>query len=171
MVMDYPERVERAMLLDIAPTLAMYEGTNLKFASLYWHWFFLIQDYPLPEKFIDANPAYYIEMADGNDEITDAYKQSLRNPDYVHAICEDYRASATIDLDQDREDRKAGRKTNVPLRVLWGQSGVVAQCFDVMKLWNEVALNVTGRAVPGGHNIQDGQSKLLLDEIKAFFKP
>ncbi|XP_054157186.1 fluoroacetate dehalogenase-like [Oppia nitens] len=171
MAVDWPDRLERVMLLDIAPTLAMYELTDLKFATYYFHWFFLIQDYPLPENFINARPDWWIEMSGGGmDEESRAYKQTLHDPAYVHAICEDYRASATIDMDHDRDDRSKGRKVQMPLRVLWGSKGVVGACFKPMELWHNVAANVTGREVNAGHDIQEEIPAELLKEIYAFFR-
>ncbi|CAG2162335.1 unnamed protein product [Oppiella nova] len=176
MCIDYPDRVERAMFLDIAPTLAMYEGTTMQFAEMYWHWFFLIQDEPLPDGLIAANPDFWMDQilgTGGSDPERkleyDSYRQTMRNPAYSHAVCEDYRASATIDLDHDRADRAAGRKIKCPVRVLWGANGVVGACFKPLDLWQKVADNVTGRAVPSGHDIQDEIPEVLLDEIYEFF--
>ena len=171
MAVDWPDRVERAMLLDIAPTLAMYKGTDMKFASAYFHWFFLIQPHPFPENILNANPDVWSRFAGGTTpEERESYKYGLRRPAYIHSICEDYRASATIDLDQDREDRKNGIKVQCPLRVLWGKKGVVAACFKPMELWKSVAANVTGREVPTGHDISEEDPELLLEEMGNFFR-
>ncbi|TDV37173.1 haloacetate dehalogenase [Paraburkholderia caballeronis] len=178
MALDHPDAVERLMLLDIAPTLAMYEQTDRRFATLYFHWFFLIQPEPLPEALIGANPDAYIERVMGSrhaglapfaPEALDAYRHALRQPGAVHAMCEDYRASATIDLDHDRADIERGLKVSCPLRVLWGEHGVIGQCFDPLAEWRKVARDVSGVALPCGHYIPEEASDALLVEMRSFF--
>lgn len=129
LALDHPAAVERMMLLDIAPTLAMYEQTDRAFATAYFHWFFLIQPEPLPETLIEGRTDAYIERVMGNrsaglapfaPQALDAYRAALAQPGAVHAMCEDYRASATIDLEHDRADLERGNKVACPLRVLWG---------------------------------------------------
>jgi haloacetate dehalogenase len=176
---DHADAVERLMLLDIAPTLAMYERTTEAFARAYWHWFFLIQPPPLPEMLIDAGPAAYVRSVMGKrhaglaafaPEALAEYERCAQIPGTAHAICEDYRASATIDLDHDRADVAQGRKLAQPLRVLWGEHGAVGQCFDVPALWQERASHMTGRALPCGHYIAEEAPDILLDEAFDFFK-
>ena len=166
------------MLLDIAPTLAMYEGTTEAFARAYWHWFFLIQPSPTPERAIEADPAAWVREGMGTrhaglapfaPEALAEYERCLALPGSAAAVCEDYRASATIDLDHDRADRAANRRVRQPLRVLWGERGVVEQCFDVMTLWRAVADDVSGRALPCGHYIAEELPEALLAEAHAFF--
>jgi haloacetate dehalogenase len=178
MALDHPEAIERLMLLDIAPTLAMYEATDRRFATLYFHWFFLIQPEPLPETLIGADPDVYVERVMGSrhaglapfaPEALDAYRAALRQPGAVHAMCEDYRASASIDLEHDRADIERGHKIACPLRVLWGENGVIAQCFDALAEWRHVARDVSGRALACGHYIPEEAPDALLDEMQAFF--
>jgi haloacetate dehalogenase len=178
MALDHPQAVARAMLLDIAPTLAMYEQTDMTFASAYWHWFFLIQKKPLPETLLAADPALYARSVMGSrhagmtpfaPEALDDYLQALRDPATIHAICEDYRAAATIDLEHDRESRAAGAKITCPLRVLWGSHGIIERCFDALAQWNKVAVNVSGRALDCGHYIPEEAPEALLAEIEGFF--
>lgn len=177
--MDHPDAVSQLMLLDIAPTLAMYEATDMAFAAAYWHWFFLIQPAPFPETLINAEPAFLIERLLGlrhpgtgpSPFVPDAmaaYVAAMREPARVHAMCEDYRAAATIDLDHDRADREAGRKLQMPVRVLWGEHGVVARCFEPLKLWQEVGANVTGGTLPCGHYLPEEAPEPLLEEILSF---
>ncbi len=177
---DHPQAVARLMLLDIAPTLAMYEGANDAFARAYWHWFFLIQPSPLPELLIEADPAAYVRNVMGKrhaglaafaPEALAEYERCARRPGTARGICEDYRASATIDLEQDRDDVRLGRRLTQPLRVLWGEHGVVGRCFDVPALWRERALQFSGRAVPCGHYIAEEAPDLLLAEALDFFNP
>ncbi len=178
LAVDHPQLVDRLMLLDIAPTLAMYEQTSEAFARAYWHWFFLIQPSPLPEALIADDPARYLRSVMGNrfaglsvfDPAAWAeYERCLALPGTAEAICEDYRASAGIDLEHDRADVALGRKLRQPLRVLCGEHGTVARCFDVLKLWRERATQVTGATLPCGHYIAEEAPDALIQQIFEFF--
>lgn len=178
MVLDHPDAVERLMLLDVAPTLSMYEQTNLEFATQYFHWFFLIQPEPLPETLIGAAPHTYIERVMGSrhaglsafaSQALNAYRHALGQPGAVHAMCEDYRASAGIDLEHDRVDIERGNKIACPLRVLWGEHGVLARCFEPLAEWRRVSRDVSGRALQCGHYIPEEAPQALLAEMEAFF--
>ena len=177
LALDHPQSVERMALLDIAPTLAMYEQTSEAFARAYWHWFFLIQPAPLPERLIEADPAAYVRdvmgkrsagLAPFDPRALAEYQRCLALPGAAHGICEDYRASATIDLDHDRLDRDASRKLALPLMVLWGEQGVVGRCFDPMKEWQLVAADVQGGALPCGHYIAEEAPDALLERVLPF---
>lgn len=174
---DYPHLVTAAMLLDIAPTLDMYGSTNRAFAEAYFHWFFLIQPQPLPESLIEANPRAYVENLMGSrhagltpfpSSVVDQYVAALSRPGAVHAMCEDYRASSTVDLDHDREDRDRGLMIGTPMRVLWGRHGVIGTQFDPLSLWRAVAHNVTGRALDVGHYLPEEAPDEVLEEILRF---
>jgi haloacetate dehalogenase len=176
---DHPQAVERLMLLDIAPTLAMYENTSQAFATAYWHWFFLIQPPPLPEALIESDPVRYVRSVMGKrhaglaafaPEALAEYERCSQIAGTAHSICEDYRASSTIDLAHDRLDVAGHQKLQQPLRVLWGEHGAVGQCFDVMALWRERAHHVTGRALGCGHYIAEEAPAQLLDEAFQFFQ-
>lgn len=176
--LDHAHRVDRMMLLDVAPTLDMYENTSEAFARAYWHWFFLIQPAPLPERLIDTDPIAYLRDVMGRRHAGLAafeaaalaeYERCIANPGSAHAICEDYRASAGIDLEHDRSDRDAGRTLGMPLRVLWGAYGAVGRCFDVMSLWRQSAPEATGRSLDCGHYIAEERPGELLEEIGHFF--
>lgn len=177
LALDHPGAVTRLMLLDIAPTLAMYEGTTEAFARGYWHWFFLIQPAPRPERFIEADPLAYLRegMGRSGDFFDPAawaeYERSIVKPGTAAAICGDYRAGAGVDLAHDRADRAAGRRVTQPLRVLWGGRGVVGTCFEPLKLWQAAADNVTGRAVDSGHYIAEEAPAEVLAEAQVFFGP
>jgi haloacetate dehalogenase len=175
---DHPQAVQRLILLDIAPTLAMYEQTTEAFARAYWHWFFLIQPRPLPERMIESDPAYYVRSMVGSRDAGLApfdaralaeYERCLALPGAVHARCEDYRASAGIDLEHDRTDRAAGRRLEQPLLVLWGERGVIPRCFRPLDEWQRVARQVDGRALPCGHYIPEEAPELLLERALEFF--
>jgi haloacetate dehalogenase len=178
LAVDHPEAVLRMLLLDIAPTLAMYENTTQAFARAYWHWFFLVQPPPLPEALIAGDPVRYIRSVMGKrhaglaafaPEAMAEYERCVQIPGSAESICEDYRASAGIDLEHDRADVGADRMLTQPLRVLWGEHGAVGQCFDVLSLWRERALDVSGRSLPCGHYIAEEAPALLLDETLNFF--
>lgn len=175
---DQPDAVLRLLLLDIAPTLAMYERTDEAFARAYWHWFFLIQPPPLPEALIESDPGRYVRSLMGQrrgglalfaPEALAEYERCARQPGFAAAVCADYRASAGVDLEHDRADIAAQRRLAQPLRVLWGEHGTVGRCFDVLALWRERALDVTGRSLPCGHYIAEEAPALLLEEAMEFF--
>lgn len=175
---DHPQAVDRLMLLDIAPTLAMYQHTSEAFARAYWHWFFLIQPPPLPEALIEADPVRYVRSVMGARHAGLAafapaalaeYERCVSLPGTAACICEDYRASATIDLAHDRADVAAGRRLTQPLHVLWGEHGAVGRCFDVLPLWRERAEYVSGRSLPCGHYLAEEQPEAVLAEALTFF--
>jgi haloacetate dehalogenase len=179
LALDHPAAVERMLLLDIAPTLAMYRQTGEAFARAYWHWFFLIQPPPLPEALIDADPARYVRSVMGArhaglaafaPEALAEYERCAGIAGTAAAICADYRASAGIDLVHDEADRAAGRRLAMPLHVLWGEHGAVGRCFDVPALWRECATRFTGRSLPCGHYIAEEAPGLLLPEVLSFFE-
>jgi haloacetate dehalogenase len=176
---DHPQAVERLLLLDIAPTLAMYEQTSLAFATAYWHWFFLIQPPPLPEALIESDPVRYLRSVMGKrhagldafaPEALAEYERCMAIAGTAQAMCGDYRASAGVDLEHDRADIAAGRRLTQPLRVLWGEHGVVGKAFDVLALWRERAADVSGQAVPCGHYIAEEAPALLLQQTLDFMR-
>lgn len=174
---DHAARVERMVLLDIAPTLAMYRGTNEAFARSYWHWFFLIRPQPLPEMLIQADPAQYLKsvmgarsagMAPFAPEALAEYERCLTLPGTATGICGDYRASATIDLEHDQADIDADVKLTCPINVMWGAQGAIEACFDALAEWRKVATQVEGKALPCGHYIAEEVPDLLLEEALPF---
>jgi len=174
---DHAERVERMVLLDIAPTLAMYRGTNEAFACSYWHWFFLIRPQPLPEMLIQADPAQYLQSVMGARSAGMApfapaalaeYERCLALPGTATGICGDYRASATIDLEHDQADIDAGVKLSCPINVMWGAEGAIEACFDALAEWRKVATQVEGKALSCGHYIAEEVPDLLLEEALSF---
>ena len=177
MALDHPDAVERAAVLDIAPTLTMYERTDMTFATAYYHWFFLIQPADLPERMIGADPGFYLERKIGAWSRTDGcfdpaalaeYKRCFGNAEAIHATCEDYRAAASIDLEHDRAD--LDRRIECPLLVLWGARGVIERCYDVLGVWRERARMVQGRALPCGHFLAEEAPDETFAELRAFFR-
>jgi haloacetate dehalogenase len=179
LAVDHPATVSRLVLLDIAPTLDMYALADDAFARAYWHWFFLIQPAPLPERLIEADPAAYVRevmgrrsagLAPFDPRALAEYERCLALPGSAHALCEDYRASAGIDLEHDRRDREAGRTLDAPLLLLWGAEGVVHRCFDPLALWRRIATDVRGEALPCGHYIPEEAPAILLEQVLPFLR-
>jgi haloacetate dehalogenase len=177
LAVDHPHALSAALLMDIAPTLDMYACSDPEFAKAYWHWFFLIQPAPLPESLIEANPRAYVEgvllgrhagLAPFPEEILSSYVAAVTGPGQASGLCEDYRAAATCDLDDDRQDRESGVLIPVPLRVLWAEHGVIARHFDPLELWRQIASNVSGRALDCGHYLPEEKPGEVLTEIREF---
>jgi len=179
LALDHSQVVKRMVLLDIAPTLAMYEQTSNQFARSYWHWFFLIQPAPLPERLIQADPSAYVRDVMGrrsagltpfDPRALAEYMRCLELPGTAHALCEDYRASASIDLFHDQADIDSKHLLQQPLLVIWGEQGVVNQCFEPLKEWRKLATDVKGHTLPCGHYIPEEAPELLLQQVQAFLK-
>ncbi len=178
LAMDHPARVRSLTVLDIAPTLAMYEATDLAFARAYYHWFFLVQPEPLPEKLIGADPAFFLRTklrgwSQGrwpfDDRAVAEYVRCFADPATIHATCEDYRAAAGIDLEHDRADRDAGRRLRCPVLALWGERGTVHRCFRPLDEWRRVAAGeVRGGPLPSGHYLPEEVPEALLGELVPF---
>ena len=154
LALDHPQAVERIALFDIAPTATMYARTDKAFATRYFWWFFFIQPHPLPETMIGADPEYFLRHhIEGQSktpgstppELFAEYLRCYADPACRHAICEDYRAAAGIDLEHDAADSEA--RVTVPLLALWGAKGTVGQTYDVLETWREKATDVSGRAL------------------------
>lgn len=173
--LDHPSCVERIAVLDIAPTATMYALTDKEFATRYFWWFFLIQPFDFPERLIGSDPEYFLRRhiagqvkvkGSVSEEILQEYLRSYQNPETIHAICEDYRASATIDLKYDEQD--AATKIQAPLLAIWGDQSVVGNLYDVQATWQEKANNVEGYALPCGHAIPEECPEALADLLINF---
>ena len=172
---DHEERIAGMAVLDIAPTLSMYEQTDMVFAKAYYHWFFLIQPAPLPETLIGADPEFYLRRkigswgASGDVHSDDAMTEYLRcfQGDTIHASCEDYRAAASIDLEHDRAD--AGKKLSIPVLALSGADSFVGKTIDIETSWQAVCENLSVAQVPGGHFLAEESPKELLEICLPFF--
>ena len=179
LALDHPKAVKSLVLLDIAPTLAMYEKTSNQFARSYWHWFFLIQPAPMPERLIEADPSAYVRdvlgrrsagLAPFDARALAEYVRCIELPGAAHGLCEDYRASASIDLIHDQLDIDTKNFLHQPLLVLWGEQGVVNQCFEPLKEWSKLAVNVKGHALPCGHYIPEEAPELMLSQVQSFLE-
>ena len=179
MALDHSQAVERLAVLDIAPTATMYARTDRAFATGYYHWFFLIQPAPFPERLIGADPEFYLRTklsgwSQGESgffapEAVAEYLRCFADPAAIAASCEDYRAAASIDLEHDAADE--GRLVEAPLLALWGARGLVGRSYDVLATWREKAVDVQGHALPTGHYLPEEAPEAVADALEAFFWP
>jgi haloacetate dehalogenase len=178
LALDHRERVTRLALLDVVPTFDSYAEVTRAFATLYYHWFFLIQPHPLPERLIGADPAFYLRWTLGGwggeglaayePEALAEYERCFCRAETIHACCEDYRAGASIDLVHDGASRDAGEKIGCDALVLWGARGVVGRLHDPLALWQaQCARPVRGEGLEAGHFLAeerpDETARRLLD--------
>ncbi len=172
MALDHPEVVTKLAVLDIIPTWEAFSRADMAFGLGYWHWFFLAQPYDLPERLLAAEPEKAL-FRGGSEAIRPEalaeYVRCLRNPETIHATCEDYRAAATVDFAHDAEDREAGRRIECPVLALWGGRGFLEGHYDVLDVWRGWADDVRGRAMDSGHYIPEEASEETLSEVRAFF--
>lgn len=178
LALDHPEAVTRLAVLDIAPTATMYARTDRAFAEAYYHWFFLIQPFDLPERLIASDPAYYLQTTlrawcktEGaiSDDAMAAYLAAFASPGAIHAACEDYRAAASLDLVHDAADDAAGKRLEMPLLALWGARGTVGRLFDVLACWREKSrAEVTGHALDCGHFLPEEAPEATLEALVEF---
>jgi haloacetate dehalogenase len=181
LALDQAGRVRKLCLLDIAPTLDMYEGTDLAFARSYFHWFLLIQPAPLPEMMIGPNARAWLHIALGSigpaglgyiePQALAEYERCFCRAESIHAACEDYRASAGIDLEHDRASRERGDKIACDTLVLCGERGVVQRLFDPQALWQaQCSGKVEARAVAAGHFIPEELHQETAQALREFFR-
>jgi haloacetate dehalogenase len=175
MALDHEGAVMRLATLDIAPTREMYAHTGDAFARAYWHWFFLIQPAPFPERMIGSDPdAYWLKKCGSGSagmrpfapEALAHYLRCFRDPAVIHSSCEDYRAAAAIDIAHDDED--GARRMAQPLLALWGEHGAVHRCFDVLALWRQRASDMRGHSLPGGHYLAEELPDLVAAQFANF---
>jgi haloacetate dehalogenase len=184
MALDHPDRIERLALLDIIPTGEAFRRADARLALSYWPWSLLAQPEPLPERLITADPEIVVDDALGNwgsdrasfpPEIRAAYIEALRDPQTVHAICEEYRAAATIDFAKDTEDRDANRRISCPVLALWSEGSGLDSWYEEaggpLNIWRNWAADVTGRAISGGHFFPEENPAETISELRSFFRP
>ena len=179
MCLDHPQAVARAAILDIMPQHHLFNNVTKAWATFSWHWFFMIQPYDFPEHLMSADPDFFIEKklaktAQGlsffDPKALAEYKRYMRNPATVHAMCEDYRACATIDLDMDTKDFAAGRRITCPVLLLWGATGGVGRDRAPRQVWEQYAADIRGaKALPCGHYLSEEAPEQTYRELREFF--
>jgi len=179
MCLDHPDTVERAAILDIIPQHHLFNNVSKAWATSSYHWFFMIQPEPMPERLMSADPDFYItkklaKSAKGlsffGPEALEEYKRCFRNPATVHAMCEDYRATAGIDFDMDTKDFAAGKKIACPALILWGATGAVGRNHKPAEIWKDYATDIRGaKALPCGHYLSEEAPEETYAELRAFF--
>jgi haloacetate dehalogenase len=176
MALDAPDAVMKLAVMDIVPTGEAFARGGREFGLGYYHWFFLAQPAPLPERLIGADPDWFwrwhTTRGPGDifaPEALEDYLACFRNPETVRAICEDYRAGATIDCTHDATDQQAGRRIACPTLVLWGAHARLQAWYDTLAIWREWANDVRGRALQCGHYLAEEQPDETLRELLAFF--
>ncbi|WP_048438389.1 alpha/beta fold hydrolase [Caenimonas sp. SL110] len=181
LAVDHPAAVKKLCVIDIAPTLDMYAATDMTFARYYYHWFHLIQPSPLPETMIGANARMYLHAKLGGwgagglnyiePQALAEYERCFCRAEAIHAACEDYRASAGIDLDHDRASREHGDKIQCDMLALWGQRGLIEKLFKPIALWQaQCAGTVTGQSMPAGHFIPEELHAETAQALRGFMR-
>jgi haloacetate dehalogenase len=175
MALDHPRRVKKIAVLDIVPTHRLYTDSTRAFATAYFWWYFLVQPAPLPETLIGNSVEFWVSEKLGKaaaGAITSAafaeYLRCYRDPETIHASCEDYRAAASIDLVHDEADMD--RKVACPLLALWGEQAPMHRLYDVAATWRERATDVTGKALPGTHYFVEEIPNVIAAELNRFFQ-
>ena len=166
MALDHPDKVTRLAVLDIIPTYYLYTHVTIDFVQAYFHWFNYLRPAPGPEN--DLKTQYEAQRARANSEVQLEYLRTSSDPAAIHAMCEDYRAGASIDLKHDETDLK--KKIAVPLLTLWGEKGSMGRLYDVLAIWRERGTRVTGSGLPGGHNLQEDVPDQVLEAIRGFLR-
>jgi haloacetate dehalogenase len=179
MCLDHPEKVSRVAILDIIPQHYLFNNITQAWATASYHWFFMIQPYDMPERLMSADPDFFIEkklakteqgLSFFGKEALEEYKRCFRNPATVHAMCEDYRACATIDLAMDTADVAAGKKITCPTLLLWGATGAVGRLHEPVAIWRDYTTNIVGaKALPCGHYLSEEAPEETYAELRAFF--
>jgi len=180
LALDQPEAVRRLAVLDIVPTLDMYASADQRFASAYYHWFFLIQPAPHPETMIGADPVHYarwklsgwgsLKHQFYEPQAFDEYLRCFSQPQAIHGACEDYRAAASIDLAHDAQSRADEQRVRCDMLVLWGARGVIHSMFDTLRLWRaQCSGHVQGMALPAGHYLAEELPEETARHLQAFF--
>lgn len=166
MALDHPEKVTKLAVLDIIPTHYLYTHVTIDFIQAYFHWFNNVRPAPGPEN--DLKAQYEAQKARATNDVQIEYLRTSSLPENIHALCEDYRAGASIDLTHDEAD--LNRKIACPVMTLWGLKGPMGRIYDVLSIWKERGVNVTGKGLPGGHNLQEDVPADVLAELRPFLK-
>jgi len=168
MALDHPDRVQKLVVMDIVPAHYLYSHVTLDFVQAYFHWFNFLRKAPGPENELKTmNEAM---LARATNDVQKEYLRNNTNPLTIHAMCEDYRASASIDLEIDAADIKAGKRIQCPLLTLWAANGAMGKLYDVLAIWKDEGTNVSGKGLPGNHSLQESAPKETLAEIQQFLR-
>lgn len=179
LALDHPGRIERLAILDIIPTLAMWERMDARRAMQVYHWSFLAQAAPMPERLIGQAPVEWLEHTlaswTATKDLTAFDKRALRHyrvffnePSRIHATCEDYRAGATLDSEADAADRAAGRVISCPTLILWGEAGIPAAGASPLDVWRDFAPEAQGEAIASGHFLAEENPQATLAALRRF---
>jgi haloacetate dehalogenase len=180
LALDHPARVRRLGIIEIAPTAEYWDSWGHDLGMAAYHWTFLAQPHPLPERMIGADPVAYLDwtlqgwtleksLSVFPPASLESYRQQARNPAHTHAICADYRAGATTDRAHDQADRAAGRRITAPLHFLWGRHGFPARTGDPAGIWRRWATTVTDTSCESGHFVMEENPQAVLDAFLPFF--
>jgi len=173
MAIDHPDVVTKLVVMDIVPAHYLYSHVTIEFVQAYFHWFNYLRPAPGPENELlaqnTASPARPI-----TDEAQMEYRRLNSDPAMLHAMCEDYRASASLDLKIDEADLKAGKRIQCPVRVLWAATGAMGKLYDVLTIWKDEGVDngakITGKGLPGNHSLQESAPKETLAELQQFLR-
>jgi haloacetate dehalogenase len=183
LALDHPEALTKLVILDIVPTYLLYRQITQEFATIFYHWFLLVQPAPFPETMVQNSAEYFLKctllwlggssLADPLPDwiapaVFDEYLRTFRQPDTIHAICEDYRAAASIDLAHDKAD--LDKRIECPLLVLWSEKGPFHRMYDVLQAWRDRAVEAHGKAMPTGHFLPEQMPQELAQEVAAFLR-
>jgi haloacetate dehalogenase len=181
MCLDHPDKVLRASIHDIIPQHYLFNHVTQAWATASYHWFFMIQKAPMPERLMGADPDFFIEkklakteqgLSFFGKEALEEYKRCFRNPETVHAMCEDYRATATVDLAMDTQDFAAGKRITCPVQLLWGATGAVGRLHKPAEVWKDYATDIRdAQALPCGHYLSEEAPEETYRAMRAFFAP
>jgi haloacetate dehalogenase len=180
MCLDHPEKVLKAGFMDMLPQHHLLNNVTRQWGKFSWHWFFMAQDFPTPEIMMGADPEFFIRRKlsktdqgttfFGPEALAD-YIRCIKNPDTIHGMCEDYRATFGIDLEMDTADFEAGRRVETPALILWGEKGGVGRNHNAAQVWARYASNIVRTAtVPSGHYLQEECPEQTYDVLQGFFR-
>jgi haloacetate dehalogenase len=177
LALDHPARVERLAVLDIVPVSEAFRRADMAFVLSFWPWSLLSQPYPLPERLVGAAPEAVLDaVLDGwsvvegafPDEVRAEYRRALADPETIHAICEEYRAAATLDFEHDEADHREGRRIGCPVLVLWSGHGALQKWYDTLAIWRGWADRVQGRPLDCGHFLPEEAPEETYSALRAF---
>ena len=183
MALDHAEALTKLVILDIVPTYLLYQNITQEFATIFYHWFLLVQPAPFPETMVANSAEYFLKCTllwlGGRPideavpdfvgpEVFQEYLRTFREPETIHAICEDYRAAASIDLAHDKAD--LDKKIQCPLLVLWSEKGPFHRMYNVLQTWQDRAVHAEGHAMPTGHFLPEQMPEELTQELRKFLR-